>query len=83
MVTICSSVNRVFFMASSVTLKAPFSQGSAGPKIPRQVILAVRDRHGTDYGLPALPLGSIRILSELVGWLVESATNSNTPFRPL
>jgi hypothetical protein len=33
MVTSCSSVNRVFFMAPSGPLKAPFSQVSAGRKI--------------------------------------------------
>ena len=36
-VTICSSVNRVFFMAPSSGPRAPFSQASAGPKNARQV----------------------------------------------
>jgi hypothetical protein len=37
MVTICSSVNRVFFIGSLSGPRAPFSQASAGPKIAGQV----------------------------------------------
>ena len=44
--TICSSLNRLFFMASSP--QKPFSQISTGPKIPRQV---TRMRALSGFGL--------------------------------
>jgi hypothetical protein len=47
-VTICSSVNRVFFIGSLGGPKAPFSQASAGPKIAEQITIAFAHRQDSD-----------------------------------
>jgi hypothetical protein len=63
MVTICSSVNRVFFIGSLSGPRAPFSQASAGPKIAGGH--AVADAGGAQY--PRYGYRTIRIFLERQG----------------
>ena len=56
--TICSSVNRVFFMAPSLSEGAPCSQASAGPKNGRQVMDSPKDAKD-EADREAVPMGLI------------------------